>query len=95
MSNFAVCSWILGAVSIAGFLLIGRRVWWAWFINIVAQIAWIVFWSTSGDPRPIVTSVVYIVVFAQNAFKWSKEYHSKTDERKPVGSFLDSGAKGR
>lgn len=68
-------SWSLGAVSIVGFLLIGRRVWWAWYVNVFAQVIWIMYWFMADNYGPIVTNVVYILVFVQNSIMWSREYH--------------------
>lgn len=71
----ALASWSLGALSVAGFLLIGKRIWWAWFINILSQVCWILFWILDRQPGLIITNVVYIMVFAQNAINWAHEYN--------------------
>jgi hypothetical protein len=75
LSPIALASWILGAGSVTGFLLIGQRVWWAWYINVVVQALWVAFWVWQGDVGPIITAIVYILVFIQNALRWSHEYH--------------------
>lgn len=36
-------SYILTAVGISGFILAGRKVWWAWHINIACQGLWIAY----------------------------------------------------
>lgn len=74
LSPLALASWIFGSASVIGFLLIGQRVWWAWYINVFVQVCWVVFWVWRGEYGPIITSVIYILVFVQNALRWSREY---------------------
>lgn len=90
---FEVASWILGAVAVIGFLLIGRRVWWAWYINAFVQLLWVVYWVFIGkNPGPIITNVVYIMVFAQNSIKWSREFHTNKNvsNRNQLSRFLNT-----
>lgn len=75
--SFEIASWILGALAVVGFSLIGRGVWWAWFVNILCQMIWIVYWAYLGRPGPIITNVVYILVFIQNAYRWNQTYHKE------------------
>lgn len=80
LSPLAIGSWVLGAGSVLGFLLIGQRIWWAWYINVCVQFLWIVFWIWQRELGPIITCVIYILVFVQNSVRWSREYiHDERD----------------
>lgn len=71
-------SWILGIVGIFGFILAGRKIWWAWYVNIACQFLWLAYALITWQIGFILTSVVYFVVFAQNAIKWTKEHREST-----------------
>lgn len=73
MDNAQILSWIVGAVGISGFLLAGRKVWWAWYVNIACQVFWILYAIASSTPAFFVTAFFYTAVFAYNAWKWTKE----------------------
>jgi hypothetical protein len=67
-------SWIVGAVGITGFLLAGRKVWWAWYINLACQALWYAYSIATGQPAFFVTATFYTAVFGYNAWKWTKEH---------------------
>jgi hypothetical protein len=94
MIPFDVVVWILSVVGVIGFLLIGRRVWWAWYINAVVQLIWILYWIfIAKSIGPIVGNILTILVFIQNSWRWSKEYHNNknTKDRNKLSKFLDTG----
>jgi hypothetical protein len=66
-------SWILTVVGLTGFVLAGRKVWWAWYINIACQGLWFTYALVTHQYGFIVASVAYTVVFTQNAVKWTRE----------------------
>jgi hypothetical protein len=59
-------SWVLSAIGVAGLYLVSRGYWWAWGINIAAQVLWIVYAVVTRQWGFIVASVAYGVVFALN-----------------------------
>lgn len=68
-------SWVLTAVGVTGFILAGRKVWWAWYVNIGCQALWLAYAITTHQWGFIVASVVYTAVFTQNATRWTRERH--------------------
>lgn len=68
-------SWILTAVGLTGFVLAGRKVWWAWYVNLACQGLWFAYALVTEQFGFIVASVVYTFVFAQNAVRWTRERH--------------------
>lgn len=66
-------SWILTAVGLTGFILAGRKVWWCWYINIACQGLWMTYAIVTEQFGFVVASLVYTIVFTQNAVEWTKE----------------------
>lgn len=67
-------SWILTIVGLTGFILAGRKVWWAWYINIFCQILWYAYAFATEQWGFVVAATAYTIVFTQNAIKWTKEH---------------------
>lgn len=66
-------SWLLTIVGVTGFILAGRKVWWAWHVNLACQILWFAYALITDQYGFIVAALVYSVVFTQNAVKWTRE----------------------
>ena len=73
LDNAQILSWVVGVVGITGFLLAGRKVWWAWYVNIVCQAIWIAYAIASNQPAFFFTAIFYTGVFSVNAYRWTKE----------------------
>lgn len=69
-----IWSWLLTAVGVTGFILAGRKVWWCWYVNVACQALWFTYAIVTKQYGFIVASVVYTVVFSQNAIKWTREH---------------------
>lgn len=67
-------SWLLGAVGLLGFYLAGRRVWWAWYVNIANQVLWIAYSIITEQLGFLVTAFFYAIVFIKNAISWTKAW---------------------
>ena len=67
-------SWLLTAVGLTGFILAGRKVWWCWYVNLACQGLWFAYALVTKQYGFIAASVVYTVVFAQNAIRWTREH---------------------
>jgi hypothetical protein len=67
--------YILMIVGIAGFELAGRRVWWAWYVNIANQGLWLFFALLTGYWGFVVGTIFYTYQFTRNAIKWTRERH--------------------
>lgn len=71
-----ILSWVVGAVGLTGFYFSGKKVWWSWYINLGCQVLWIAYALATGQPAFLVTAAVYSVIFAINAYKWTKDHRN-------------------
>lgn len=69
-------SYILTVVGLSGFWLAGKKVWWAWYINVAAQALWATYAVVTTQYGFLVGAAVYTVVFSRNAYKWTTEHFS-------------------
>jgi hypothetical protein len=76
-------SWALAAVGLAGFFLAGRKVWWAWYVNIANQGLWTAYALYTDQLGFLAGAAVYLVVFSMNAYRWTREHFA---ERRPRSS---------
>lgn len=72
--NDQIWSWLLSIVGVAGFILAGRKIWWAWYINIFCQGLWLAYAVSSEQWGFLFGGVIYTVVFVNNAWKWTAEH---------------------
>jgi hypothetical protein len=80
--------YVLMAVGIVGFELAGRRVWWAWYVNIANQGLWLAFALITGYWGFVVGTIFYTYQFSLNAYRWSKDRHTLNkppDIYRPMG----------
>jgi hypothetical protein len=68
-----IWSYVVTVVGLLGFILAGRKVWWAWYVNLGCQVLWFIFGLVTAQYGFIISALVYTVVFTQNAIKWTKE----------------------
>lgn len=73
-----ILTWILTIVGLTGFFLAGRKIWWAWYVNIANQLIWFAYAVITQQWAFLIGVAVYTVVFTQNAIKWTRDRH-KTD----------------
>jgi hypothetical protein len=71
-------SWVLSLIGVAGFWLAGRKVWWAWYVNIANQAIWTVYALVTEQWGFLVGVAVYTWVFVGNAIRWTREHHAET-----------------
>lgn len=72
--------YLLVAVGLLGFILAGRKIWWAWYVNIACQFLWFAYAIISQQYGFILGAIVYTIVFTGNAIKWTKEHKAKPKE---------------
>ena len=89
-----ILTYILSAVGILGFFLAGRKVWWAWYVNIANQVLWTIFSVTTQQWGFLLATGFYFVVFSINAYKWTKEYLAKKNEPITIYDVEESGENG-
>jgi hypothetical protein len=71
--NIQILTWVMTTVGLTGFLFAGKKKWWAWYINLACQILWIVYAFATGQPAFLVSAAVFSVIFAANAYRWTKD----------------------
>ena len=67
-------SYLLTIVGLIGFILAGKKIWWCWYVNVGCQALWFTYAIVTKQYGFIVASIVYTVVFTQNAIKWTAEH---------------------
>lgn len=71
--------WLLSVVGVVGFILAGRKIWWAWYVNIACQGLWFAYAIISEQYGFFVGAFFYLAVFMVNAYKWTKEHYRPID----------------
>lgn len=71
--NIQLLTWIMTTVGFIGFIFVGQRKWWGWYINLACQILWGTYALVTGQPAFLAFAAAYFVIFARNAFKWTKD----------------------
>ena len=66
-------SWLLTVVGVTGLWLAGRKVWWAWFVGLGAQVLWLAYAVATRQYGFLVSAVAYGWVYAKNGIAWSRE----------------------
>jgi hypothetical protein len=80
--NAQIWSWVLTFIGVSGFYLAGRKIWWAWYINIANQTIWAAYAVVTHQWGFLAGIPVYLLVFIPNAIRWTKERnHSLTDNK--------------
>lgn len=89
-------SWIVTVLGLLGFWLAGKKVWWSWYVNIVNQLAWVVFAVVTDYYAFLVGTAFYFVVFTRNAYLWTKDhfndrprYDGLFNHNEPIGELLE------
>lgn len=77
-------SFILTAVGVAGFILAGRKIWWAWYVNIACQALWVAYALGTHQYGFLISAAVYTVVFTMNARNWTCDRAKKEIPRVPA-----------
>ena len=66
-------SWILMSVNLTAMVLVGRRLWWAWLVAVVAECLWLVYGYTTEQWGFSVFAMVFGAVYLRNAYAWRDE----------------------
>lgn len=73
-------SWALTLIGVSGFWLAGRKVWWAWYINIANQVLWTAYAVTTEQWGFLMGVPIYLAVFVPNAVRWTREARVGSDD---------------
>lgn len=83
-------TWALTLIGCAGFLLAGRKVWWAWYVNIGNQILWTIYAIVTRQWAFLFGIPIYLSVFIPNAIRWTRERNEQAPPRRlVVGDTID------
>lgn len=86
-------SYVLTIIGVLGFWLAGKKVWWAWYVNIANQVLWFTYAVVTDQWGFIFGALFYTVVFVKNAYMWTRDHHEDKYEHvhKPniVGRILE------
>jgi hypothetical protein len=78
MADWEWWSWALTVIGLAGFFLAGKKIWWAWYVNIANQGVWLAYALVTEQWGFLVGVVAYTIVFTKNAISWTKEHKGKS-----------------
>ena len=76
-------SWVLTITGVSTFILAGRKVWWSWYVGLVAQVLWLAYALITMQWGFLVGVVVYSVVYTQNTIAWTREHRQAQAEEQP------------
>ena len=75
-----IWSWALSVGGLVGFFLAGKKVWWAWYVNIANQVLWTFYAFSTEQWGFLAATGFYMYVFGRNAYLWTKEHREKMKE---------------
>lgn len=81
----AIWSWLLTLTGVTCFFLAGRKVWWAWYVGLAAQVLWLAYSLVTQQWGFLIGCALYGWVYTQNCIAWTREHRATptpTDERK-------------
>lgn len=92
-----IFSYIVTFVGLLGFWLAGRKVWWAWYVNIINQFAWVAFALITEYYAFLIGTMFYMFVFTRNAVLWTKNRNTETKNTSQVAqdAYLEGLRSGR
>jgi hypothetical protein len=65
-------SWTLTAVGVTGLYLAGKKIWWAWYVGLGAQVLWIAYAIATKQYGFIFSALAYGFVYLKNGRAWQK-----------------------
>lgn len=81
-----VWSLALTIIGVVGFKLAGKKVWWAWYINIANQAIWVAYAIFTRQWGFLLGVPFYLAVFIPNATEWTRDRH-RSEPRRLIGTF--------
>lgn len=73
-------SWAVSAIGILGFYLAGKKIWWAWYVNIANQVLWFVFAVVTQQWGFLLATFFYMAIFTRNAYLWTRDRNKKAQK---------------
>lgn len=96
--NDLLWSWALTIVGATCFYLAGglngRKVWWAWYIGLFAQVLWLTYALLDIEHRMgfLVGVALYGFVYVRNCIAWTREHHAAKVARTEDGLIAEATA---
>ena len=81
---FPLWSWALTLIGAACFILVGRKVWWAWYVGIANQVLWLAYSLVTAQYGLLLGVVLYSVVYVDNQRRWSHQHRAARPLRTKV-----------
>lgn len=79
--NDQLWGWVLSALGLVGFWLAGKKIWWAWYVNLLNQLVWALYAILTAQWGFLVGVVFYTFIFAKNARMWTLEHRAESKEK--------------
>jgi hypothetical protein len=89
--DIQILTWIMTTIGLTGFLLVGKKLWWAWYINLGVQILWAIYALATGQPAFLASAATYFLIFALNAYKWTKAERKARKLRQAISQLQVGG----
>ena len=74
-----IWSWVLTLTGVTCFFLAGRKVWWAWYVGLLAQVLWLAYSIITEQWGFLAGCAVYTWVYVTNCIKWTREHREKQE----------------
>jgi hypothetical protein len=65
-------SYVLVVVGLLGFVVVGQKVWWGWYINLASQVLWFTYAIVTEQWGFLIGAIAYTLIFSINAYKWTR-----------------------
>ena len=75
-----IWGYLLSFVGMLGFYLAGRKIWWAWYVNIANQVLWVVYSIITDQRGFLIGAGFYTVIFVKNAINWTRDHNREKEE---------------
>lgn len=80
----SIWSYVVTIIGLIGFYFVGKKMWWAWYINIFNQVLWAVYAIVTEQWGFLIGVAFYTTVFVKNAIEWTEE-HRRPEPPNPLG----------
>lgn len=84
-----IMDWVVTIIGAIGFLLAGKKIWWAWYVNIANQILWVVLAVATQQWGFLLGVPLYLSVFVKNAYDWTVGRNA--EEETPTAPLIQYG----
>lgn len=76
-----IWSWLLTLTGVTCFFLAGRKVWWAWYVGLGAQVLWLAYSLITQQWGFLIGCALYGWVYTKNCIDWTREHRTEGEPR--------------